>query len=71
MGAKEICEGIGNEQARVSGIGQSRTASVDANRDTADQIACPHCDTSPEERITRVIIAAGKDLVALDKIEFR
>lgn len=65
------CGGNGNEQARVRRICQSCTTSVDTDRDTTDQIACAHCDTSPEECIARVIIAAGEDLVALDEIEFR
>ena len=43
-------------QAGVCRVGQSSTATVDADRDTADQVAHANRDTSPEERESGVVV---------------
>jgi hypothetical protein len=47
-----------NVQARVSSIGKRSTATVDTNRDTADQVASADQKTRPEQGKTSVVVAA-------------
>lgn len=59
-----------NIQSRIRSIGQRSAATVDADGDTANQVAHAHRQTRPEERVTRVVAVAGVDGFALDGIEF-
>ena len=55
-----------DSQRRVRSIGQSSTGTVDANTDTADQVAHADQHSAPEQRIPGVVVAAGVCSVAAD-----
>lgn len=60
-----------NIQAWISGIRKSRTGTVDAHTDTADQIAHAHQHARPEERVSRVVVARAVDGLASDLRQLR
>jgi hypothetical protein len=47
-----------NVQAGISGISKRSTATVDTNRNTADQVASANQKTRPEQGETSVVVAA-------------
>lgn len=47
---------MGDLQCRVGGVSQSSAASVDANADTADQVAHADGKTSPEESVSGEVV---------------
>jgi len=57
-------------QSRIRSIGQRSAATVDADRDTADQVAHAHRQTRPEERVSRVVAVARVNDFGLDGVEF-
>lgn len=61
----------GYKQRGIRCIRQCGTASVDTDRDTADQIARAHRESSPEKRVSGVVAAAREDVILGDKVEFR
>lgn len=68
--AKDIFAGE-SLQARIGSISESGATSVDANGNTANQIAEPNGDASPEQRISSVVVALGVDLALGDRDELR
>ena len=56
-----------NLQARISSIGKRSTATVDTNRDTADQVASADQQTGPEQGETSVVVAARSCGVRADR----
>lgn len=56
-------------QAGVCRVGQSSTAAVDADRDTADQVAHANRDTSPEERESGVVVGSRVKGIAADGLD--
>lgn len=59
------------EQAWVSSISKSCTATVDTNGDTANQVAGTDSDSSPKQRIAGIVALAGIDFIAGREVEFR
>lgn len=59
-------------QSRVRSISQGRTATIDAYRDTANQVAHAHGNARPEQRIASIVVARGKQVLGVgDGIELR
>lgn len=56
-----------NVQARISSIGERSTATVDTNRNTADQVASADQQTGPEQGETSVVVAARSCGVRADR----
>lgn len=46
-------------QAAIRGVGESSATAVDSDGDTANQVAEPDCNSSPEQRISGVEVALG------------
>lgn len=59
-----------NLQRRVRSVGQGSAGTVDANTDTADQVAHADQHSAPEQRIAGVVVAAGVCSVAADLSQF-
>ena len=57
-------------QARIRRICQSRTASVDTHRDSANQVAHPHRQSCPEERISGVVVIVRIYCITAHETEF-
>lgn len=60
-----------NVQAGISSIRQCRTAAIDAHTDTANQIAHPHRDARPEQRVAGIVVAGRVYVVRGDGFELR
>lgn len=60
-------EASSNVQARISGISKGSTATIDTNRDTADQIASADQKTRPEQGETSVVVAARSCGIRADR----
>lgn len=59
-----ICISTGLVQRSISSICQSGTTAVDADADTADQVAHADGDTGPEQSIAGVVGIAGVEVGA-------
>lgn len=59
--------GRSDVQAGVSSIGERSTATVDANRNTADQVASADQETRPEQSKASVVVAARSGSVRADR----
>ena len=55
---RENGEQVSNVQARISSISERSTATVDTNRNTADQVASADQQTRPEQGKSSVVVAA-------------
>jgi uncharacterized protein YcfJ len=59
-----------NSQRRISSIGQGSAGTVDANTDTTDQVAHADQHSTPEQRISGVVVAARVGGIAADLSQF-
>lgn len=59
-----------DEKRRVRSISQSSAGTVDANTDTANQVAHADQHSAPEQCVTGVVVAAGICCVAADLSQF-
>lgn len=57
-----LCKAGANSQAWVRSVGQSGTAPIDTDRDTANHIAHPHRYAGPEEGVACILVGPRKDL---------
>jgi len=56
-----------DEQARISSVSKRSTATVDTNRNTADQVASADQKTRPEQGETSVVVAARSCSIRTDR----
>jgi hypothetical protein len=61
---------ISNLQRRVRSVGQRSAGAVDANTDTANQVAHAHKRAAPEKGISGVVVASRVGGVATDLSQF-